>query len=320
MRAIKPLKAAIHKISHDDQITPQHYMFILACIKAKCYTIGKIILDTNPFCIEPIKTGIESVDVRLYFYYGGVVYSALKMYKHAQDFFLNVISFPAFLTSEIMIEAYKKYVLVSLIHEGNVPSVSRFTGNGISRHIKQRCQAYEDLTNSYGTHSPEDFNNCIINHQDILLKDNNLGLARQVLHSLTNDNITKLTKTYITLSVKNIGEKAKIHEQEVEFRILKMIRKGQIYAQINQKDGMISFHENPDHYNTSSTMSYLDNNIHNTITLFKSVRSLDETITTSHQYIQKMVQSEKGLGRFGGHPSEFEGGYMEDPTGTGFRG
>jgi len=32
MRAIKPLKAAIHKISHDDQITPQHYMFILACI------------------------------------------------------------------------------------------------------------------------------------------------------------------------------------------------------------------------------------------------------------------------------------------------
>jgi len=129
-----------------------------------------------------------------------------------------------------------------------------------------------------------------------------LNLQKRISHSL----------------LKNIGEKARCTEQEVEFRILKMIRKKQIYAQINQKDGMISFHENPDQFNTSSTMKYLDSNIYNTITLFRSVRNLDETITTSHQYIQKMLQSERG-GRFGGHPSEFEG-YMDDPTGTGFRG
>jgi len=318
MRALKPLRAAIYKLASDDQITPQHYMYILACIKARCYKYAFTLLDLNPFSIEPSKTGIESIDVRLYFYYGGIVYTALKNFKQAQDFFLNVISFPAYLTSEIMIEAYKKYTLVSLLHEGNIPTVSRFTGSGISRHIKQRCQVYEDLVNSYSTHSSEDFKNCMINHTDVLLKDNNLGLVKQVLHSLTNDNITKLTKTYITLSLKNIGEKAKISESEVELRILKMIRRKEIYAQINQKDGMISFHENPNQFNTSSTMRYLDNNIYNTISLFKSVRNLDETITTSHQYIHKMVQSERGS-RFG-HPSEFEGGYMDDPQGTGFRG
>jgi len=239
-----------------------------------------------------------------------------KKFKQAQDYFLSVISFPAFLTSEIMVEAYKKYVLVSLLYEGTVPSVSRFTGNSFTRQIKQRCQVYEDLSNSYDTHSSEDFKKCLHNHSEALYKDNNLGLAKQVLQQLTNDNITKLTKTYLTLSIKNIGDKTRTNEKSLEQRILGMIRNRQIYAQINQKDGMVSFHENPDQYNTSSTMNYLDNNIHNTISLFKSVRFIDETITTSQQYIQKMVQGEKGKI---GQPSELEG-YMDDPIGIGFRG
>jgi len=98
-----------------------------------------------------------------------------------------------------------------------------------------------------------------------------------------------------------------------------MIRKGEIYAQINQKDGMISFHENPDQYRSSTTMTYLDYNIYNTITLCNSVRTLDEMITTSTIYMQKAIQSERGTGRYGVPQGgiEYEG-FSEDPLG--FRG
>jgi len=316
MRAIKPLRSAVYKIAAEDQITPQHYMFTLACIKARCYKTALSLLDSNPFSVDPSRTGIESVDIRLFFYYGGIVYTALKNFKQAQESFLNVISFPAYITSEIMLEAYKKFILVSLLYNGNIPSITKFSGTGFTRNIKQRCQPYEDMINSYNTHSIDDFKTCIAIHNEEFVKDNNLGLVKQLLHSLTNENISRLTKTYLTLSLKNIGEKTKTKQEEVEQRILKMIRKNQIHAQINQKDGMISFHESPNEYNTTSTIKYLDNNIYSTINLFKSVRTLDETITTSQQYIQKMVQSEKS-GRFG-HPSDFE--LMDDPTGTGFRG
>jgi len=159
MRAIKPLREAILKVApeREDHITPQHYMFVLSCIKSKCYKAALPYLELkNSFTIENGKTGIESVDVRLFYYYGGIVYTALKKYQHAQEFFLNVVSFPAFITSEIMVEAYKKFVLVSLLFEGTVPSISRFSGHGFIRLVKQKCAAYEDLATAYSTQYPEE--------------------------------------------------------------------------------------------------------------------------------------------------------------------
>jgi len=219
-----------------------------------------------------------------------------------------------------MVEAYKKFILVSLLFEGTVPSISRFSGHGFIRQVKQNCSAYEDLATAFSSQSPDEVRKIMIVNSDIFLRDSNLGLVKQVLTSLTKSNITKLTKTYLTLSLKNIAEKVHIQDEKiVEQKILEMIRKGEIYAQINQKDGMISFHENPDQFRSSSTMTYLDFNIYNTINLCKSVRTLDETITTSPQYMQKAVQSERGRG-FGGPPggSEYEG-FTDDP-GMGFRG
>jgi len=119
-----------------------------------------------------------------------------------------------------------------------------------------------------------------------------------------------LTKTYLTLSLKNIGEQVHDDVKSVESNILMMIRNGQIYAKINQKDGMVSFYENPDQYNSNSTLNYLDTNIHHIIELHNIVRTLDETITTSQQYVQKMVQSERG--KFG--PGTNEDFDITDPA------
>ena len=56
----------------------------------------------------------------LYYYYGGMIYAALKNYDRALYFFEVAITTPALAVSHIMLEAYKKYILVSLILHGKV--------------------------------------------------------------------------------------------------------------------------------------------------------------------------------------------------------
>lgn len=56
----------------------------------------------------------------LYYYYGGMIYTAVKNYERALYFFEVAITTPAVAMSHIMLESYKKYILVSLILHGTV--------------------------------------------------------------------------------------------------------------------------------------------------------------------------------------------------------
>lgn len=56
----------------------------------------------------------------LYYYYGGMIYTAMKNYDRALYFFEVVVTVPAMVVSHIMLEAYKKYILVSFILHGKV--------------------------------------------------------------------------------------------------------------------------------------------------------------------------------------------------------
>lgn len=62
----------------------------------------------------------DSKHFLLYYYYGGMIYTAMKNYDRALYFFEVVVTVPAMVVSHIMLEAYKKYILVSLILHGKV--------------------------------------------------------------------------------------------------------------------------------------------------------------------------------------------------------
>lgn len=56
----------------------------------------------------------------LYYYYGGMIYLAVRNLDRALYFFEVAITTPAHAVSHIMLEAYKKYILVSLLLHGKV--------------------------------------------------------------------------------------------------------------------------------------------------------------------------------------------------------
>ncbi|PIA33677.1 hypothetical protein AQUCO_04000025v1 [Aquilegia coerulea] len=115
IRGVGPLRTAIRKLhSSSGRITSLHSDFLMLCLLAKCYKIGYSILEENIFEADQPR------DLYLYCYYGGMICIGQKCYGKAIELLSNVITAPSAAMSAISIEARKKYILVSLILNGQV--------------------------------------------------------------------------------------------------------------------------------------------------------------------------------------------------------
>jgi COP9 signalosome complex subunit 3 len=289
MRGIVPLRTAIAAISDDTKhLTPLHTDFVQLCLLAKCYRTALPVVDDEVFEVSTEATGLTPKDLLCYYYYGGRVYIGLKQYKKALEFFKLVFTAPAIVLSAIMVEAYKKFVLVSLIVHGQVTSIPKYTSSVVHRHIKNAAAPYQELANAYLTHSTEDVQKCIAGNAETFQKEGNFGLAKQCLRALYNANIKRHTQTYLTLSLHDIADSTKLGSVgEVETTLLRMIEENEIFASINQKDGMVAFQEDPEHYNTNKMMQYMDAQIHKSIALERKLKTVDDLISLNPNYVQR---------------------------------
>jgi COP9 signalosome complex subunit 3 len=80
--------------------------------------------------------GFEAKYFLLYYYYGGMIYTALKKYERALYFFEVVVTTPSVAVSHIMLEAFKKYILVSLILHEKVLPLPKYTSQIVAKYIK----------------------------------------------------------------------------------------------------------------------------------------------------------------------------------------
>eukprot|EP01127_Copromyxa_protea_P001246 TRINITY_DN11287_c0_g1_i1.p1 TRINITY_DN11287_c0_g1~~TRINITY_DN11287_c0_g1_i1.p1 ORF type:complete len:436 (-),score=83.85 TRINITY_DN11287_c0_g1_i1:92-1378(-) len=314
--AVYPLRAAISKIGSKDFITPQHAQFALACILAKTYKAALPILDRFDYKIDPDKTGLTGEDVRLFFYYGGICYIAQKQYMKALQFFENVISAPAITTSAIMVEAYKKHTLISLLHLGQAPSLPKYTHSAVSRVCKQVCGAYEELATAFITQSTENLGKVADSYAEVFLKDGNMGLVGQVVSALKRQNIQRLTKTYITVPLSTVVEKHQFQDRAAaEHQLRKMIESGSLHATINDEHAILAFTETDDEtYNTSCSVEYLGEQITSTMVLHRQIAAVDRDIELSDKFVRKVLSQERG-GKLGTHNDGSADAFM-----TGFSG
>lgn len=290
MRVILPLQTAIKKLQPSPQyLTALHAEFFLVCLLAKCYKSALSTLEEQIFEIDPKKTGLTPRDFLLYCYYGGMLYIGLKQFGKALEFFQHAITAPATVLNAIAIESYKKYILVSLIYNGQVPAFPKYTPTVSQRYLKTCAQDYFELVNCFNSRNIADLQRCVGSHEELFKKDSNLGLVKQVVSSLYKRNIQRLTQTFVTLSLQDIANTVQLeNSKEAELYILRMIQEGEIFATINQKDGMVCFHEDPEQYKTREITQKLDAKIRQMMSLEKKVTSMDEQISCDHAYLSRM--------------------------------
>ncbi|EDV95814.1 COP9 signalosome complex subunit 3 [Drosophila grimshawi] len=327
---IKVLSRAIDLIRHmDTQLTPIHADLCQLSLKAKNLNVVLPYLDTDITDIstvaaecknqqqqqqqqQPQHTLDANNDAKyflLYYYYGGMIYTAVKNYERALYFFEVCITTPAMAMSHIMLEAYKKFLMVSLIVEGKIAYIPK-NAQVIGRFMKPLANHYHDLVNVYGNASSEELRIIILKYSEVFTRDNNVGLAKQVATSLYKRNIQRLTKTFLTLSLSDVASRVQLPSaSEAERYILNMIKSGEIFASINQKDGMVLFKDDPEQYNLPDMFLNVQTNITQVLDLVKQINKMEEEIILNPLYVKKALGSQDE-DLTSQHPKTYSG----DPT------
>ncbi|TYH48893.1 hypothetical protein ES332_D10G098700v1 [Gossypium tomentosum] len=254
LRGVALMLTAIRKFqSSTEHLTALHPEFLLLCLLAKSYKTGHSVLEEDIFEVDQPK------DLFLYCYYGGMICIGQKHFQKALELLHNVVTAPMFAVNAIAVEAYKKYILVSLILHGQFStSLPKYSSSAAQRNLRSLCQ------------------------------DNNLGLVKQVVSSLYKQNIQRLTQTYLTLSLQDIANTVQLGSvREAEMHVLQMIQDVEIYATINQKDGMVRFLEDPEQYKTIEMIERIDSSIQRLMILSKKITLTDELMSCDPSYLSK---------------------------------
>ncbi|RXH89285.1 hypothetical protein DVH24_031642 [Malus domestica] len=251
LRGVAPMLTAIRKIqTSSEHLTSLHPEFLLLCLLSKSYKVGYSVLDDDIF---------------------------------------EVVTSPMTSFNAIAVEAYKKHILVSLIHNWNFcTSLPKYTSSVCQRNLKNYCQPYIELAHCYVSGKIVHLEAMVDRHKEKYENDNNLGLVKQVLSSQYKRNIQRLTQTYLTLSLQDIANSVQLNSaKEAEMHVLQMIEDGQIFATINQKDGMVRFLEDPEQYKTCHMIEHIDSSIQRIMALSRKLTAIDENISTDPLFLSK---------------------------------
>lgn len=225
MRGIDLLRRAIRKIQlYDSQLTSIHADLYQLCLLSKCFKPALEYLDTDVTGISQEGGQFDSKYFLLYYYYGGMIYTALKNYDRALYCFEVCVTIPAMAVSHIMMEAYKKFILVSLILHGKIVNIPKYASQVLLRFISPLSQSYQALATAYATNNCEAVQNIINKYHDVYARDHNLGLVKQVHGYLYKKNIQRLTKTFLTLSLTDVASRVQLPgPADAEKYILNMV-------------------------------------------------------------------------------------------------
>lgn len=285
IRGVAPMLSATRKLQlSSEHLTTLHPQFLLLCLLAKCYKTGLCILA------DDISKVDQPQDYFLYCYYGGMICIGQKHYQKALELLHNVSTAPMSTLSAIAVEAYKKYILVSLIHKGQFSSTfPKHASSVAQRNLKNFAQLYLELAISYSAGKISDLKTFVQKNQEKFDNEGNLGLVKQVVSSMYKQNIQRLTQTYLTLSLEDIARTVQLNSpKEAEMHVLQMIQDGEIFATINQKDGMVSFLEDPEQYKTCEMIEHIDSKIQRLMALSKKLTAMDESMSCDPSYLIKV--------------------------------
>eukprot|EP00904_Undaria_pinnatifida_P007183 jgi/Undpi1/3595/HiC_scaffold_16.g06967.m1 len=290
--ALLPLRSAAYKMGAEKStLTPVHPDFLQCCLVAKCYSLGARFMDDQQiFGVDPVATGLTPLHFLRHFYYGGIAYIGAKQWKEALNSFLMLLTAPANVLSSLVVEGYKKMMLVSLIICGNVPALPKYASNAVTRHLKIHTSGYEALGSCCQAGDVKGLNAAVHSGSDVFNQDGNMGLVKQAVSALTKRKIMQLTHTYITLPLRDISNKVGLEDPAAaEGHILNMVEAGEISAKITSPAGTVHFREDTHMHSSAPMTSRLESDLLDTVQLTERVRKLEARLMTNPVFVQKMV-------------------------------
>ena len=208
-----------------------------------------------------ISDRLKSEDYLIYFLHGALIYIALKDWERALFFLEVVISSPSSgPTSKIQVEAYKKWLLVGLLHKGRVSTnfIREVQGLCLTRMLQaprapknisaQTARTYQALGKPY-TNLAEVFKEGIKNEENesklvaeaeyahgVWQEDFNEGLIRQVISAYRQFSVQHLEQAYRALTVADVTRRTSPNPEDYAGTanyLLELIQKDLLEAEVS---------------------------------------------------------------------------------------
>ncbi|KAH9861608.1 hypothetical protein J1614_011360 [Plenodomus biglobosus] len=264
--AIAPIRSAMTRLDPTTgTFTSIHLTFIQLCLETRSYAAAEPILDnyihTLPSRIPTVvREGLEySVpcsdvassgeyihqasghservwlqDVLEYYVLGAMAYLGLKKFKKAQQFLECVLIAPSSnVANGLMLEAYKKWVLVSCLVNGTTAAVPRTANSSAIKQVKLASKAYEALAEAY-----EQLGNLpklkvqVKFGEGIWAEDGNTGLVAELLASQMKTYVSRLSRTFSAIPVSNIAKNVGASADEIAQYLDNLIKDGHLNARL----------------------------------------------------------------------------------------
>uniref|UniRef100_A0A0N5ASI1 COP9 signalosome complex subunit 3 n=1 Tax=Syphacia muris TaxID=451379 RepID=A0A0N5ASI1_9BILA len=298
-QGITLLNSAIDVISGESgELTSLHACLFCLCLKAKLFDpalkylsvpISKIMKEIPGDKNE--RGYMDSRSVLLYFYYGGLIYGAMGQLHECMLMMQNVLCVPAFLTSAIMVEAYKKYLLLSLILYDKVKPLPGYRATVVQK-LQKYCFEYHFFENvcisdSSNKDPAQDILNHLQSHHNVFLEDNNVGLVKRLARKMREAAIIKLSKTFLTMSLGDLTRRCHLPDCNYAERYLtEMNLEGKICAKLDKVNGLVHFEEPQ----VVVEEEKLNAAIQTSMELATLLKSYDTRIRTNYVYVSRSTK------------------------------
>ncbi|KAI0144013.1 hypothetical protein F4776DRAFT_610246 [Hypoxylon sp. NC0597] len=252
-------------------------------------------------------TGIlKSAQVLEYDLLRGMMYCSRRDWAKAYDAFEKIVTFPTRegSTSKIMIEAYKKWVLVGLLLKGKLVEPPSYTGAAANKLYGILAKEYIAIAVLFTTDNAQALKAEVERNDQIWLEDGNRGLAQEVLAHYQKWRVLGLQEIYSKISLSEIRQQTTSAEtgsvlakdEDVEMLIQNMIISGMLSGVIEKNDDGTTFLTFLSPFTELSEQDFAKE-LSNTALRLKELhpifKTTKERLGTSKEYIKHLVKEEK---------------------------
>ncbi|KAE9377921.1 hypothetical protein N431DRAFT_399116 [Stipitochalara longipes BDJ] len=251
-------------------------------------------------------------EVLEYFLYSGMVFIGLSKWELALQCLENAVTYPAKegSVSKIMAEAYKKWVLVGLLHEGRLLNLPRSTSSNAAKQYHTLAKPYETLAQIFESGTASRLKAEADQGVTVWRNDCNTGLVLHVLAAYQQFQIRNLANIYSKISIPEIVSQTMSAEtgsklqspQAGEALVQGMINRGELHATMSSSPGqpsVVTFAISGPILTEGDMQRELGAATERIHILTKEIKQTDRMLTHDKEYI-KFVQKQKKNAKQGG--------------------
>lgn len=310
-----------------------HYYYIRSCLYARAYQDAVEILDRSVYHL-PTPESTKTLDKRLaknlcstgessityinsqtglsgkltsriyleYCLLAAICYTGVARYRSARAFLENVLVTPTQqnVASNIMVEAYKKWLLLSLIIDGDSRQPPRAVSGNALKHLRNLAKTYECVVDAFKANNIQVLHAEVQEGQEIWENDCNIGLIAEVVASHTKFKVTRLAKVFAALPVEEVARRASPTPDDAQGFLAylhKLIATGQLQAQITSSQsglGTVRFLQGVKSSTSEAQIQQLlqqkSRELH---VLLRNISNYDHQLEVNKDYIEWLTKAKK---------------------------